>query len=176
MPPLFVECGRALSVAHVRLSVRLSIQFVVCKWYPVHLLYTQCLIAGEIKTIGGGIRVPWTLFLVIFCYTLQGCATSPNDSERQQMLRSAAEELRSATNTAASNALKKKLIKRLEVCNFNYQYLHMGLNVSKNCLRGFVNNKGADPPAHPCKLISTFVISFLKSIICKHATGEISIF
>ena len=23
-----------------------------------------CLIAGEIKTIGGGIRVPWTLFLV----------------------------------------------------------------------------------------------------------------
>ena len=40
------------------------IQFVVCKWYPVHLLYTQCLIAGEIITIGGGIRVPWTLFLV----------------------------------------------------------------------------------------------------------------
>ena len=38
--------------------------FVVCKWYPVHLLYTgQCLIAGEIKTIGGGIRVPWTLFM-----------------------------------------------------------------------------------------------------------------
>ena len=35
-------------------------------------MYTQCLIAGEIKTIGGGIRVPWTLFLVginvrIFC-------------------------------------------------------------------------------------------------------------
>ena len=46
---------------------------------------------------------------------LQGCATSPNDSERQQLLKSAAEELRSATNTAASNALKKKLIKRLEV-------------------------------------------------------------
>ena len=42
----------------------LKIEFVVCKWYPVHLLYTQCLIAGEIKTIGGGIRVPWTLFLV----------------------------------------------------------------------------------------------------------------
>ena len=25
----------------------------------------RCLIAGEIKTIGGGIRVPWTLFLVL---------------------------------------------------------------------------------------------------------------
>ena len=28
-------------------------------------LDTQCLIAGEIKTIGGGIHVPWTLFLVV---------------------------------------------------------------------------------------------------------------
>ena len=45
-------------------DVQISGIFVVCKWYPVHLLYTQCLIAGEIKTIGGGIRVPWTLFLV----------------------------------------------------------------------------------------------------------------
>ena len=43
---------------------RRCVEFVVCKCYPVHLLYTQCLIAGEIKTIGGGIRVPWTLFLV----------------------------------------------------------------------------------------------------------------
>ena len=30
----------------------------------VHILFTYC--AGEIKTIGGGIRVPWTLFLVSF--------------------------------------------------------------------------------------------------------------
>ncbi|XP_052786529.1 talin-1-like isoform X4 [Mya arenaria] len=44
----------------------------------------------------------------------KGCATSPNDSERQVMLRSAAEELRAATNAAASNALKKKLMQRLE--------------------------------------------------------------
>ncbi|XP_055955771.1 talin-2-like isoform X4 [Patella vulgata] len=44
----------------------------------------------------------------------KGCATSPNDSNQQMMLRSAAEELRSATNSAASNALKKKLVKRLE--------------------------------------------------------------
>ncbi|XP_053387301.1 talin-1-like [Mercenaria mercenaria] len=44
----------------------------------------------------------------------KGCASSPNDSERQQQLRTAAEELRSATNTAASNALKKKLVQRLE--------------------------------------------------------------
>ena len=46
----------------------------------------------------------------------------------------------------------------------------------KNCLRGFVNNKGADQPAHMRSLISTFVIRFLKIIICKLARGEISIF
>ena len=51
------------------------------------------------------------------CDILQGCASSPNDSDRQQQLRTAAEELRSATNTAASNALKKKLVQRLEVCH-----------------------------------------------------------
>uniref|UniRef100_A0A0B7BNT7 I/LWEQ domain-containing protein n=1 Tax=Arion vulgaris TaxID=1028688 RepID=A0A0B7BNT7_9EUPU len=44
----------------------------------------------------------------------KGCASSPNDSNQQQMLRTAAEELRSATNTAASNALKRRLMTRLE--------------------------------------------------------------
>ena len=38
------------------------------------------------------------------------------------------------------------------------------------------NNTGADQPAHLRSLISGFVIHFLKSIICKLATGEISNF
>ena len=46
----------------------------------------------------------------------------------------------------------------------------------KTCLREFANNTGADQPAHPRSLISAFVIRFLESIICKLATGEISIF
>ena len=46
----------------------------------------------------------------------------------------------------------------------------------KTCLRGFVNNTGADQPAHPRSLISAFVIRFLESIICKLAAGESSIF
>ncbi|XP_013776088.1 talin-2-like [Limulus polyphemus] len=44
----------------------------------------------------------------------KGCAGNPHDSESQDALRRAAEELRTATNAAASNALKKKLIHRLE--------------------------------------------------------------
>ena len=46
----------------------------------------------------------------------------------------------------------------------------------KTCLPGLANNTGADQPAHPRSLISAFVIRFLKSIICKLAIGEISIF
>ena len=44
------------------------------------------------------------------------------------------------------------------------------------CLRGFENNIGENQPAHPRSLISAFVIRFLESIICRIATGEISIF
>nr|XP_037279500.1 talin-2-like isoform X2 [Rhipicephalus microplus] len=44
----------------------------------------------------------------------KGCASNPHDSENQAALRKAAEELRHATNVAASNALKRKIIVRLE--------------------------------------------------------------
>ncbi|KAH9369269.1 hypothetical protein HPB48_012345 [Haemaphysalis longicornis] len=44
----------------------------------------------------------------------KGCASNPHDSENQAALRKAAEELRNATNVAASNALKRKIIVRLE--------------------------------------------------------------
>ena len=39
-----------------------------------------------------------------------------------------------------------------------------------------MNNKGADQPAHPCRLISAFVIHFLESFISKLTTSEISNF
>ena len=42
----------------------------------------------------------------------------------------------------------------------------------KTCLQGFANNTGADQPAHPRSLISTFVIRFLERIMSKLATGE----
>ena len=45
----------------------------------------------------------------------------------------------------------------------------------KTYLRG-ANNTGADHPAHRRSLVSTFVIHSVESIICKLATGEISIF
>ena len=42
----------------------------------------------------------------------------------------------------------------------------LGPRREKTCLRGFVNNTGADQPAHPRSLISAFVIRVLKRSIC----------
>ena len=52
----------------------------------------------------------------------------------------------------------------------------LGPRREKTYLRGFANSTGADQPAHPRSLISAFVIRILESMICKLATGEISIF
>ena len=46
----------------------------------------------------------------------------------------------------------------------------------ENLSSGFVNNTDADQPTHPSRLISTFVIRFLESIISKLATSGIPIF
>lgn len=46
---------------------------------------------------------------------LQGAAAHPDSEEQQQRLREAAEGLRMATNAAAQNAIKKKLVHKLEV-------------------------------------------------------------
>ena len=43
------------------------------------------------------------------------------------------------------------------------------------CLMPYVNNKGADQPAHPGSLISTFVVCCLDSI-CTLAVSKISRF
>ena len=45
----------------------------------------------------------------------------------------------------------------------------------KTCLREFANNKGADQPAHPRRLISAFVIRLLESIIYKLSSSQFSI-
>ncbi|XP_053983421.1 talin-1 isoform X2 [Hylaeus volcanicus] len=44
------------------------------------------------------------------------CASSPHDAKMQDQLRLAAEELRAATTAAATPALRRKLITRLEAC------------------------------------------------------------
>ena len=43
--------------------------------------------------------------------------------------------------------------------------LYMSRAMKKMCLMSYANNKGADQPAHPRSLISTFVVRCLDSII-----------
>ena len=56
------------------------------------------------------------------------------------------------------------------------QQTKYGPRREKTCLPRFATNTGANQPAHPCSLISAFVIRFYKSIKCRLATDEISIF
>ena len=51
-----------------------------------------------------------------------------------------------------------------------------GTGHAKMCLMPYVNNKGADQPAHPRSLISTFIVHHLDSIICILAIYKVSIF
>ena len=53
-----------------------------------------------------------------------------------------------------------------------------GLRREKTCLQGLADNTGADQPAHPPSLISTFVIHVLERTISKLATctSKISVF
>ena len=57
-------------------------------------------------------------------------------------------------------------------------YLGLGARKSvfggKQTTKGQAGNKGADQPAHPRRLISTFVIQLMESIVSKLATGEFS--
>lgn len=64
----------------------------------------------------------------------QGAAAYPENEDQQQRLREAAEGLRVATNAAAQNAIKKKLINRLEVSDATDQSL-MSLFLNHQILR-----------------------------------------
>ena len=78
--------------------------------------------------------------------------------------------------------MKKILLQTKSQKMMNYRHFIfvqkqiIGPRREKSCLRGFANNKGADQPAHPRRLISAFVICLLKSIISRLATSEISLF
>ena len=62
----------------------------------------------------------------------------------------------------------------LGICLYIYNIIRA--LTQENLSSVFMNNKGADQPAHQRRLISNFVIPLLESIILKLATSEISIF
>ena len=59
--------------------------------------------------------------------------------------------------------MKKLFIDYNEKKPFIYRWYEP--NQEKMCLMSYANNKGADQPAHPCSLISAFVVRCLDSVI-----------
>ena len=56
------------------------------------------------------------------------------------------------------------------------RYTLFGPGHAKTCLMPYANNKGADQPAHPRSLISTFIVRCLNRMICILAISKISRF
>ena len=70
------------------------------------------------------------------------------------------------TETTLFELLSFFLIQTLNYCSFHYHYnFTLGPGHEKTCLMPYANNKGADQPAHPRSLISTFVVRYLYSMI-----------
>ena len=59
---------------------------------------------------------------------------------------------------------------------FSTEFIWALKQENQSCLRGFLNNIGADQSAHPRRLISAFAFGLLERIISRVATSEISIF
>ena len=55
-----------------------------------------------------------------------------------------------------------------------YIFFPYGPRHAKTCLMPYANNKGADQPAHPRSLISTFVVRCLDSVMPLVSISEIS--
>ena len=70
--------------------------------------------------------------------------------------------------------MTEKLLTGTLNLNTNLQLLKVEPVHEKMYLMSYVNNKGADQPAHPRSLISAFVVRCLDSIISLDSIAEIS--
>ena len=69
----------------------------------------------------------------------------------------------------------------LHICAVSPEHLLLthtvyGPGHAKTWLMPYANNKGADQPAHPHSLISTFIVRCLDSMICILAISKVSRF
>lgn len=88
------------------------------------------------------------------CCGFQGAAAYPENEDQQQRLREAAEGLRVATNAAAQNAIKKKLVNRLEVSHRSQNVLiYVLFDLDQNTTLLLVSPKHLFPTfCHPCRI------------------------
>uniref|UniRef100_A0A673I9N9 Talin-1-like n=1 Tax=Sinocyclocheilus rhinocerous TaxID=307959 RepID=A0A673I9N9_9TELE len=70
--------------------------------------------AQQNRVIAAATQCALSTSQLVACTRVSGAAANPDSEEQQQKLREAAEGLRMATNAAAQNAIKKRLVNKLE--------------------------------------------------------------
>ena len=65
---------------------------------------------------------------------------------------------------------------KLKISFNDHGALKIGPGHAKKCLMPYANNKGADQPAHPRSLISTFVVRCIDGMKCILALSKVSRF
>lgn len=105
-------------------------------------LYCFYLLSYQLHTPLRTFCVPTFAYLYMCC---QGAAAYPENEDQQQRLREAAEGLRVATNAAAQNAIKKKLINRLGVSDRNAGIKRFSLQKNWKYFKNYAINSKANP-------------------------------
>ena len=93
-------------------------------------------------------------------------------------VRPAKTQLSLGSHTNRTNEFEYPSICMIKVSKFktelNSAYIKYMSQAMKKCVMSYVNNKGADQPAHPCSLSSAFIVRCLDSIISLDSIAEIS--
>ncbi|XP_072292108.1 talin-2 isoform X2 [Eucyclogobius newberryi] len=103
----------------------------------------------------------------------KGAAAYPENEEQQQRLREAAEGLRVATNAAAQNAIKKKLVNRLEVAAKQAAAVAtQTIAAAQNAALSNKNTALHQQLVHSCKVVADGIPQLVQGMRSSHSQPE----
>uniref|UniRef100_A0A8C5CVK5 Talin 2 n=1 Tax=Gadus morhua TaxID=8049 RepID=A0A8C5CVK5_GADMO len=102
-----------------------------------------------------------------------GAAAYPDNEDQQQRLREAAEGLRVATNAAAQNAIKKKLINRLEIASKQAAAAAtQTIAAAQNAAASNKNTASHQQLVHSCKLVADCIPQLVQGMRSSQAQPD----
>ncbi|CAL8293840.1 unnamed protein product [Boreogadus saida] len=103
----------------------------------------------------------------------KGAAAYPDNEDQQQRLREAAEGLRVATNAAAQNAIKKKLINRLEIASKQAAAAAtQTVAAAQNAAASNKNTASHQQLVHSCKLVADCIPQLVQGMRSSQAQPD----
>ncbi|TSM52307.1 Talin-2 [Bagarius yarrelli] len=103
----------------------------------------------------------------------KGAAAHPENEEQQQRLREAAEGLRVATNAAAQNAIKKKLLNRLEIAAKQAAAAAtQTIAAAQNAAASNKNTASQQQLVHSCKAVADHIPQLVQGMRSSQAQPE----